>query len=57
MYFYETETNMAHRQRTNCICWRNYIVYLLHVICALSLPLSPRLMFVCVLMSTELDFV
>lgn len=40
MYFYETQTNMAHRQRTNCKCWRNYIVYLLHVICALSLPLS-----------------
>lgn len=40
MYFYEAQTNMAHRQRTNCKCWRNYIVYLLHVICALSLPLS-----------------
>lgn len=35
------QANMAHRLCINCyMCWRNYIVYLLHVIYALSLPHS-----------------
>lgn len=53
---------MAQRQRIGRTYRRNYIVYLLRVICALSLPLfslshSRVILYACVLMSTELDFV